>query len=101
MTIWTEAAKAVRGFIAAGIFNQDGMIVDGFTADESFHLEHAAAAFVTLLGEADMAGELIDLGIASEVQITYRQSVILLRSIAGSEAGMVLGMAYYALRDRL
>ncbi len=93
MSLWTDAQKTVPGFMAAGIFNKEGMIVDGHSADESFHLEHAAAAFVTMLGEADTAGSLISLGSAKEVQLTYPSAVILLRAIPGTTSGMVLGIA--------
>ncbi len=96
MNLWMEAEKTVPGFIASGIFNEEGMIVDGHTADDSFHLEHAAAAFVTMFGEANTAGSLMEIGTANEVQLTYPDSVILLRSVSGSDSGMILGIAAHS-----
>ena len=93
MAIWKDIEKTVRGFVAAGIFDRDGMIVDGHSADPSFHIEHAAAAFITAIEEADNAGNLIGIGRQDEVQITYEGVVILLRRVPGSDRGLVLGLA--------
>jgi len=93
MSIWKETKKVVPGFISAGLFDREGMIIEGYSDDPNFHLEHAAAAFVTLVNEADTAGNLIELDNALEVQLTFKDAYIVLRSISNSENGMIIGLA--------
>lgn len=91
LSIWHDTQKTVSGFISAGLFDRQGLLVDGFSANPEFHIEHAAATFLTLIQEADSAGEFIGLGSAQEVQLTYNNSFILLRTIPKSS--MIIGLA--------
>lgn len=90
--IWEEA-RNIPGFVAAGVFNQDGLILDGDTVDPGFHLDHAAATFIMLVSEANRAGEFMQIGRCGELQLTYEGVLILLRSIGAVEQGMILGLA--------
>lgn len=93
MAIWQDIEKTVRGFVAAGIFDRDGMIIDGHSVDENFHIEHAAAMFISLVDEADGAGATMGLGESAEVQLTFDEVIILLRRVSGSDRGLVVGLA--------
>lgn len=84
------------GFIAAGVLDRDGLLVDGLSKDPSFHIENAAATFVTMIHEGDRAGDQMEVGQCLEVQLTYGGTVIMLRSISPD---LILGLA--ASRDSL
>lgn len=93
MALWQDIEKNTRGFVAAGIFDRDGMIIDGYTTDPNFHMEHAAATFISLIEESDLAGETTGLGATDEVQLTYHDVFILLRRVPLSERGLLVGLA--------
>jgi predicted regulator of Ras-like GTPase activity (Roadblock/LC7/MglB family) len=80
-------------FIAAGLLDRDGLLVDGFSKEPTFHIEHAAATFISLVVEAERAGQQIPVGAAREVQLSYEDTVVILRPVQASERGLVLGLA--------
>lgn len=91
--IWTDCSTKCPGIVAAGIFDKEGMMVDGFSVDTQFNLDHAAASFVAVVREARMAGDFLDLSVPDDVQITFPSVYILLRPIVGSERSLTLGLA--------
>ena len=91
--IWTDCGSKCPGVLAAGIFDSDGMMVDGFAADPGFQLEHAAATFVAVVHEAQEAGAFLGLDAPKDVQVAFRDVVVILRPIAGSDRGLTLGLA--------
>jgi predicted regulator of Ras-like GTPase activity (Roadblock/LC7/MglB family) len=90
--IWTDCGTKCPGVLAAGIFDRDGMMVDGFAADPRFNLEHAAATFVAVVREAQVAGDFLKLDAPRDVQVSFPDLVVILRPIPGSERGLTLGL---------
>ncbi len=91
--VWEQVAKTVPGFIAGGLFDGEGLIIDGESRDPNFHLEHAAASFVTIVLEADSAGSLMGVGESQQVQLEYGSVVILMRSVSNADKKLVIGLA--------
>lgn len=91
--LWSDCGTRCPGVLAAGIFDREGMMVDGFAADPRFNLEHAAATFVAVVRESQAAGDFLRLDEPRDVQVAFRDVVVILRPIPGSDRGLTLGLA--------
>ncbi len=88
--VWTDVSEKLPGFVAAGVLDRDGLLVDGLTLDPDFHIEYAAATFITLVHEAEKAGQQTGVGSNQEIQLAYQDTIVILRSLNN---GQVLGLA--------
>jgi predicted regulator of Ras-like GTPase activity (Roadblock/LC7/MglB family) len=90
--LWEDCGTKCPGVLAAGIFDREGMMVDGFASDPRFNLEHAAATFVAVVRESQVAGDFLKLDAPRDVQVTFQDLVVILRPVPGSERGLSLGL---------
>lgn len=91
-SVW-DASKTLPGFVAAGIFDEDGLVVDGHSTRPEFNIGLAAGSFIMLLLESNTAGEFMNLGSSKEVQIDYKDMIIILRMIRPAPQALFLGLA--------
>ena len=93
LSVWRSTLDSLPGALAAGVFDAEGMMIDGYAADPAFHMDHAAASFLTVLTEAREAAKLMELSGVDEVQLKLGDVTLLLRPLSGSDRGLTLGLA--------
>ncbi len=93
MSVWKTTLDSLPGALAAGVFDAEGMMIDGYAADPDFHMDHAAASFLSVLNEARQAARLMELSGVDEVQLKLGDVTLLLRPLSGSDRGLTLGLA--------
>lgn len=90
--VWDISSK-LPGFVAAGIFDENGLNIDGYSTRPEFNIDQAAGSFIMLIQEANMAGSFMELGASQEIQIDYDQMIIILRSLRPAPQALILGFA--------
>ena len=88
-----KVTERLPGFVAAGLFDESGLIIDGYTTRPEFNIEQAAGSFIMLIQEANHAGSFMGLGASQEVQIDYANMMIILRAIRPAPRPLILGIA--------
>ncbi len=88
---WDEVAQ-IPGFKAAGVFDFEGLLLEG-KSSPGFPIDDAAATFVMLMLEANKVGNFMKLGDASEVQLIYNGILVILRPVQRHGTKLILGLA--------